>query len=66
MTTTPDDDYTPEERKLIDWRYHRLVQLGVSKEDAANLSTRFEVSYQDLQRLVESGCDVETAVRIVA
>lgn len=61
-----EDEYSLEERKLIDWRLCQFLQLGVPREEAENLAPRFEVSYQLVRRLVAEGCDPLTAVRIAA
>jgi hypothetical protein len=59
------DDRPSEEDRVHDHRERRFVALGVSEELAPVLAASRTVSAHDLARLIEKGCPVETAVRIV-
>lgn len=48
------------------WRLRVYLELGVPLEDAENLAGRSDVDWHVLKRLLERGCDIETAIRIVA
>jgi hypothetical protein len=47
------------------WRRARLVALGVADEPARILAARAELSVHELERLLEAGCSLGTALRIL-
>lgn len=57
-------------RKVVAWRLHVLLELGVACEQAEALAERHHgperVDVHRLAALIGAGCAVETAVRIVA
>jgi hypothetical protein len=54
-----------EELQIMRWRTERLLALGYRLREAAFLALA-EVDIHELERLIESGCPLETAVRIAA
>lgn len=51
---------------VIDWRLHRLLELGVDREDAEHLAARRDFDLHALAALLARGCPVGTAIRILA
>jgi hypothetical protein len=47
------------------WRLERLVAAGYPRHDALELSARTDVDLHLAVRLLERGCPVETALRIL-
>lgn len=69
--TPPTDDGEPVTvdaalQKERDWRLQVYLEMGLEREDAEHLSMRPDVDWHLVRRLLNRGCDVETAIRIVA
>ncbi|HVW90359.1 MAG TPA: hypothetical protein VHC01_12925 [Gaiellaceae bacterium] len=57
------DELSPEERKIRDWRYDQLLELGLSQAHAellADVGTDLGL----IRRLVGAGCAPDLAARI--
>jgi hypothetical protein len=54
-----------DDRKTRIWRTERLVALGYELRDAVFLALS-EVDIHELERLIEKGCPLATAVRIAS
>lgn len=54
-----------EELEVVRWRTQRLLEIGYELREAARLAFS-RIDIHDLERLVDRGCPLETAVRIVA
>ena len=50
----------------VEMRLRIYLELGFDLEDAENLSRRDDVDWHLVKRMVEAGCDHDTALRIVA
>ena len=54
-----------EDLDVIRWRTRRLLKIGYELDEAAQLALS-RVDIHELEHLIESGCPLETAVRIAA
>jgi hypothetical protein len=67
MSTT--EDRRPEERDpsslVFDWRFSQLVRAGYTHDAAWRLADSSDVEIRVAERLLESGCPLETAQRIL-
>jgi hypothetical protein len=54
-----------EAERVHRWRSARLAALGVAEETAVTLAAQPAFSVHDLDRLLEAGCPLRTAVRIL-
>jgi hypothetical protein len=54
-----------EATEVLRWRFEVLVRSGYDMEQAAVLAAHVEVDVHDAIRLIERGCDGETALRIL-
>lgn len=54
-----------DDLRVVGWRTERLLALGYELREAARLAFS-QVDIHELERLVETGCPLETAVRIAA
>lgn len=57
------DELSPEERKIRDWRYDQLLELGLSQAHAELLAD-VGTDLGFIRRLVGSGCSPDLAARI--
>jgi hypothetical protein len=55
----------PEVEEVRTWRLERLEAAGYPSEDARVLSERHDIDLHLALRLLERGCPVETALRIL-
>lgn len=55
-----------EEEKVCAWRLHCLLEAGYPLDDAADLASRTDVDLRRAVALLEDGCPVRLAVRILA
>jgi hypothetical protein len=53
-----------ETEKVVRWRAERFLELDLSPEHAAALA-ELDADWHRLKDLLDAGCDVATAVRIV-
>ena len=54
-----------EDRLVLGWRYEELVRAGYSEREAMLVADRVDVDLHRAIALVESGCPVKTALRIL-
>lgn len=54
------------EDEVTGWRLHRLLELGIDREDAEHLAARRDFDIHALAELLKRGCPVGTAIRILA
>ena len=54
-----------QELDVIHWRTRRLLGIGYGPDEAARLALS-PVDIHELERLIGTGCPLETAVRIAA
>jgi hypothetical protein len=54
-----------DELDVLRWRTQRLLRIGYEAEEATRLAFS-GVDIHELEHLIESGCPLETAVRIAA
>lgn len=54
-----------ESRSVVAWRFESLCAAGFGEREALELSLRRDVDLHLALRLVERGCDHETALRIL-
>ena len=57
------DELSPEERKIRDWRYDQLLDLGLSQAHAERLAD-VGTDLGFVRRLVSAGCAPDLAARI--
>jgi hypothetical protein len=62
--TPPDDRKLEEPQRVLDWRISRLVMAGYDEASAARLA-RSGVDLHTAVGLLERGCPVELALRIL-
>ncbi len=57
----------PDEETVVhEWRLHQFRQLGFAEPDAYLLARRPEVSVASVRALLDKGCPLDTAIRIVS
>ena len=54
-----------EDRVVLGWRYEELVRAGYSEREAMVVADRVDVDLHRAIALIESGCPVKTALRIL-
>jgi hypothetical protein len=54
-----------EDRVVLGWRYEELVRAGYSEREAMLVADRVDVDLHSAIALIESGCPVKTALRIL-
>jgi hypothetical protein len=54
-----------EDRVVLGWRYEELVRAGYSEREAMLVADRVDVDLHRAIALIESGCPVKTALRIL-
>jgi hypothetical protein len=60
-----DDDRPSEDERVRAWRRSRLTALGVPEDVALILAENPSFSHHELKRLLENGCPLGTALRIL-
>jgi hypothetical protein len=66
VASAPDNPLLAEEPRLVySWRKDRLMSAGVSEASAELLSVDERFSVHELEQLLEAGCSLETALRIL-
>ncbi len=53
------------ERAVVGWRFGELLRAGYDERDALELAMRADVDLHLAVRLIDLGCDRNTAVRIL-
>jgi hypothetical protein len=59
-----DERIDQEEARVTDWRFDRLSRLGVKGDDRLDVAAS-DVDVHDVERLLEMGCPLDLAIRIV-
>ena len=59
------DVYNEKEALVIEWRVETLVRAGFETEAACDLAFSKHVDLHSAVQLVERGCPVDTALRIL-
>jgi len=65
VTKQPSDDRLDEPQMVLAWRAEALARAGYPAEEAFLLAERDDVDLHQAIYLLESGCPVGTAVRIL-
>lgn len=65
MTATDEISFATEVSKVLSWKIERLIALGVSADDALSLAQDSERDWHRLFDLLDAGCPLDTALRIV-
>ena len=65
MTTTWVSPADEEQEAVVRWRFDELVRSGYSWGSALRVAKRLDVDLRLAERLIETGCPTDTALRIL-
>jgi hypothetical protein len=65
MPSTIDTDLRTEREKVEDWRTRELVRAGYPPDNALTLAMRSDVDLHQAIALLDNGCKVKTAMKIL-
>lgn len=57
-------DTSTELQKIEQWRYRQLMAMGIEREDAQVLAAG-TIDIHDLFKLLQRGCSIDLALRIL-